>query len=57
MAGCPYCFGPHTGPVMSHETLADTLRFMDRILTSSGSSKVKVTFHGDAPLVAGVEFW
>jgi uncharacterized protein len=49
-AACSYCFGPHTGPVMSSSTLESTLDF---IASVACDKKTQVTFHGGEPLVAG----
>jgi uncharacterized protein len=56
-AECSYCFGPHRGPVMSAETMEATLDFMARIVAETGQRKVKVTFHGGEPLMAGHDLW
>ena len=56
-ASCSYCFGPHHGPIMNRETLADALDFMGAIVSETDWSKIKVTFHGGEPLMAGHDFW
>ena len=56
-ANCVYCFGPHHGPIMSPDTLEETLNFMARITAETSQQKVKVTFHGGEPLVAGHGIW
>jgi uncharacterized protein len=49
-AECSYCFGPHQGPVMDGDTLDATLDFVASI---AGGKRVKLTFHGGEPLLAG----
>ena len=56
-AECSYCFGPHHGPIMSAETMEATLDFMARIVGETGQRKVKITFHGGEPLMAGHAIW
>ena len=56
-AECSYCFGPHRGPIMSAETMDAALDFMARIVGETGQRKVKVTFHGGEPLMAGHPIW
>src|ERR1039458_3475826 len=56
-AACSYCFGPHHGPVMSSDTAEAALDFMARIVGETGQRKVKVTFHGGEPLMAGHAIW
>ena len=56
-AACSYCFGPHQGPTMSPETMESALDFIARIAAQTGQRKVKVTFHGGEPLVAGPALW
>lgn len=56
-ARCSYCFGPHTGPVMSSATLSEALDFVTRIAAGTRQGKVKITFHGGEPLLAGHGFW
>lgn len=56
-AECSYCFGPHHGPLMSSETMGATLDFIGRITEDTGQNKVKVTFHGGEPLMAGYQIW
>jgi len=56
-ARCSYCFGPHTGPVMSSATLSEALNFVTRVAEETRQTKVKVTFHGGEPLLAGHGFW
>ncbi|MFH0783848.1 MAG: TIGR04083 family peptide-modifying radical SAM enzyme [Pseudomonadota bacterium] len=56
-AECSYCFGPHAGPVMTAGTMNAALEFMARIVRETGQRKVRVTFHGGEPLLAGHELW
>ena len=56
-ASCSYCFGPHEGPAMSAETMESALDFIARIAAETRQRKVKVTFHGGEPLVAGHAIW
>ena len=56
-ASCAYCFGPHRGPTMSADTMEATLDFIEGIAVETGQEKVKVTFHGGEPLVAGHDIW
>jgi uncharacterized protein len=50
-AACSYCFGPHHGPVMSAATADAAVDFISRTTTSA--KKLRLTFHGGEPLVAG----
>jgi uncharacterized protein len=50
-ASCSYCFGPHQGPVISSATADAAVDFIAR--TASSAKKLKLTFHGGEPLVAG----
>ncbi|HUT89897.1 MAG TPA: TIGR04083 family peptide-modifying radical SAM enzyme [Thermoguttaceae bacterium] len=56
-AACSYCFGPHEGPTMSPQTMESALDFIARIAGQTQQGKVKVTFHGGEPLVAGHTLW
>jgi len=56
-AECSYCFGPDNGPSMSAETMDAALDFMARIVGETNQKKVKVTFHGGEPLMAGHALW
>jgi uncharacterized protein len=56
-AECSYCFGPHRGPIMSAETMDAALNFMTRVVGETGQRKIKVTFHGGEPLLAGHAIW
>ena len=56
-AACSYCFGPHEGPTMSPQTMESALDFIVRIAAQPPQGKVKVTFHGGEPLVAGHTLW
>ena len=55
-ASCSYCFGPHHGPVMSLQTLDTALDYMGWLTAQDGRQKVRITFHGGEPLVAGYDF-
>ena len=52
-ARCGYCFGPHHGPIMSPEVADAAVAFIARIATETGMDRVRVTFHGGEPLMAG----
>ncbi|WP_083924899.1 TIGR04083 family peptide-modifying radical SAM enzyme [Lamprocystis purpurea] len=52
-ARCGYCFGPHQGPIMSPEVADATVAFIARIAEETGMTRVRVTFHGGEPLMAG----
>jgi uncharacterized protein len=54
-ASCIYCFGPHKGPIMDANMMEATVDFITRIVQETGQRKVKVTFHGGEPLMAGHE--
>ena len=54
---CSYCFGPHEGPTMPAETMEASLDFVARIAGETRQRKVKVTFHGGEPLMAGHAIW
>lgn len=56
-AGCSYCFGPHSGPVMDAATLNAALDFMAGVCDEAELNPVRVTFHGGEPLLAGHAFW
>jgi uncharacterized protein len=56
-AECSYCFGPHRGPTMSADTMDAALDFMARVVNETGQRKIKVTFHGGEPLMAGHALW
>ena len=52
-AECLYCFGSREGPIMSLETVQTALDFVAKIVGETGQQKVKITFHGGEPLMAG----
>ena len=56
-AACSYCFGPHQGPTMSPQTMESVLEFVARIAAQTRQKRVKVTFHGGEPLLAGHALW
>jgi sulfatase maturation enzyme AslB (radical SAM superfamily) len=56
-AACSYCFGPHQGPTMSPETMESALDLVAHIAAQTRQRKVKVTFHGGEPLLAGHGLW
>jgi uncharacterized protein len=52
-ASCSYCFGPHEGPIASPKTMRTAVEFIGKIAAETGQRKIKVTFHGGEPLLAG----
>lgn len=52
-ASCSYCFGPHEGPTMSKETVDATVAFVARVAAEARQQRIRLTFHGGEPLMAG----
>lgn len=56
-AECTYCFGPHTGGIMSMATMKKAIDYISRITDETRQKKVTITFHGGEPLLAGHAFY
>jgi sulfatase maturation enzyme AslB (radical SAM superfamily) len=56
-AHCGYCFGLHQGPIMSPEVADAAVAFIARIAVETGMARVRVTFYGGEPLMAGPDLF
>ncbi|MDR2496287.1 MAG: radical SAM protein [Tannerellaceae bacterium] len=54
-AACKYCFGPHEGSIMTHETVDAVCKFID--LLPKTRNPRKIIFHGGEPLLAGYDWF
>lgn len=56
-AECRYCFGPHTGDIITKDTIDKIVTYIAQTVNESGQSKVFITFHGGEPLLAPIDLW